>query len=496
MNATKGRHRRSRMLSAGAVVALAAGGAGIYLASASDDARAAGSDPVVVSTTEALEKAFAEAGPGTTIQLRAGTYYPDKSLKSQANGTAKSRITVTAFGAEKAIVDGSKLPEGDWLVAIGGDYWTLSDLTFRKSAGHGVVVTSSTGGVFRNLTTHDNGASGFTLRGDDTNDNLIENLDSYNNYDPENHGQNADGLAVKFGSGSNNRVVGARLFNNADDGVDLWHWESPVRIERSWAYGNGVNRWKDPAFEGNGNGFKLGGGGPAADHVVTDCAAWQNTSNGFTENSNKGALKLQDNTAYANGASGYFFADSATHLTRNLALENDRAANIGSRATAEANSWNTGESKRGEVPAIRGTDDSAARGPRAADGSLPRTDFLDTGTTALGADMNASRGTEPSREAAEPSPVPTEGNQHQDQHQGSAEAPETTPPPTAATSEAPADVAGDDSTGSATQPLGGSGLAVTGSTLPVGMLAGAAAILLGMGTYLLRRRRGSRMPQG
>ncbi|MFF7628864.1 right-handed parallel beta-helix repeat-containing protein [Streptomyces cyaneofuscatus] len=302
MSTSRGRHRRTRTLSAAVAVAVAAGGVGVCPATAPDDASAA--EAVVVSTTAQLEKAFAAAGPGTTIQLRGGTYHPAKSLKSQANGTAQRRITVTAHGTEKAVVDGSKLPKGEWLVAIGGDRWTLSDLTFRNSGARGVVVTSSTGGIFRNLTTHGNGDSGFTLRGEGTTDNLIENLDSYGNYDARNHGQNADGLAVKFGSGTGNKVVGARLYHNADDGIDLWQWASPVRIERSWAYGNGVDRWNDSAFEGNGNGFKLGGGGASAAHVVTGNAAWGNSKHGFTENSNPGALRLHRNTAYANGASG------------------------------------------------------------------------------------------------------------------------------------------------------------------------------------------------
>ncbi|MFB8139216.1 right-handed parallel beta-helix repeat-containing protein [Streptomyces parvus] len=383
MSTSRGRHRRTRTLSAAVAAAVAAGGVGVWAAAAPDDAGAAGA--VVVSTTAQLEKAFAAAGPGTTIQLRGGTYYPAKSLKSQADGTAQRRITVTAHGSEKPVVDGSKLPAGEWLVAIGGDHWTLSGLTFRNSRAHGVVVTSSAGGIFRNLTTHGNGDSGFTLRGEGTRDNLIENLDSYGNYDAKNHGQNADGLAIKFGSGAGNRVVGARLHNNADDGVDLWQWASPVRIERSWAYGNGVNRWKDPAFEGNGNGFKLGGGGASAAHVVTGNAAWDNSKHGFTENSNPGALRLHRNTAYANDASGYYFATSPSRLSRNLALDNATGAvKLSPRVVSAANTWDTGR----ERPAgLRNTDPAGAYGPRRADGSLPATTFLATGTPDIGAQM-------------------------------------------------------------------------------------------------------------
>ncbi|MFH8888155.1 right-handed parallel beta-helix repeat-containing protein [Streptomyces sp. NPDC017949] len=394
MTTNAGRHRRTRTLPVAAVLALTAVAGGVYLAAApgGGEAAAAGSArPVVVSTTAALEQAFAEAGPGTTIQLRGGTYLPARTLKSQADGTPTRRITVTAHGTEKVTVDGSKLPAGEWLTAIGGDHWTLSNLTFRNSPSHGVVLTSSVGGIFRNLRTHGNGDSGFTLRGDGTNDNLIQNLDSYDNHDARTHGQNADGLAIKFGSGTNNKVVGARLWNNADDGLDLWQWASPVRIENSWAYGNGENRWNDPAFEGNGNGFKLGGGGASAAHVVTGNAAWNNRLHGFTENSNPGALILHRNTAYANHADGFFFASSPSRLSRNLAAQNaGGTAKLGHRAVTAANSWDA-KGEGGPFPDgrsfLRDTDATTAYGPRKADGSLPETAFLTTGTEDIGAAM-------------------------------------------------------------------------------------------------------------
>lgn len=141
-----GRHRRTRTLSAAVAVALAAGAGGIYPATAPDHAGAAN--------------------------------YPKSSLKSQRNGTPGQRITVTAYGSEKATIDGSKLPKGQWPAATAGDHWTLSHLTFRNAPSSGVVATSSAGGIFKNLTTHGNGHSGFTLRGDGTTGNLVQNLDS------------------------------------------------------------------------------------------------------------------------------------------------------------------------------------------------------------------------------------------------------------------------------------------------------------------------------
>jgi len=201
---TPGRHRRTRTLSVAAAVALSACGGGVYLGLQSGGAQAAGTT-VTVSTTAQLESAVANAAAGTVIQVHGGTYYPARTLKSTADGTGSARITLTAYGSEKVRIDGSKLAAGSWLAGIYGDYWTVSGLTFQKSPAQGFVATSSVGGVFKNLVTADNGDSGFTLRGDGTTGNLVQNLDSYGNYDRATHGQNADGLAIKFGSGSGNR---------------------------------------------------------------------------------------------------------------------------------------------------------------------------------------------------------------------------------------------------------------------------------------------------
>ncbi|NUR40198.1 MAG: pectate lyase, partial [Streptomyces sp.] len=344
MRQSTGRHRRTRTLSIAAAVAVAAGAGGVYLGLSNGGAEAA-STTVTVSSTAQLESAVKSATAGTVIQVRAGTYYPTATLKSTANGTSSARITLQAYGGEKVRIDGSKLPAGSWLAGIYGDYWTVADLTFQKSPAQGFVATSSVGGVFKNLVTANNGDSGFTLRGDGTTNNLVQNLDSYGNYDPAGHGQNADGIAIKFGSGTGNKVTGARLYNNSDDGLDLWQFSSPVTIEHSWAFGNGKNRWNDSAFEGNGNGYKLGGGGVTVAHVVNNNAAWDNTLNGFTENSNPGAIVLNRNTAYANAEAGFYFATGKARLARNLAVSNKGGlSKLSSSTVSAANNWDSGVS--------------------------------------------------------------------------------------------------------------------------------------------------------
>ncbi|MFG2130131.1 right-handed parallel beta-helix repeat-containing protein [Streptomyces sp. NPDC048751] len=383
MRQSTGRHRRTRTLSIAAAVALSSGAGGVYLGLSNSGAQAA-TTTVTVSSTAQLEAAVRNATAGTVIQVRGGTYYPTATLKSTASGTSSQRITLQAHGGEKVRIDGSKLAAGSWLTGIYGSFWTVQNLTFQNSPAQGFVVTSSTGGIFKNLVTANNGDSGFTLRGDNTVDNLVQNLDSHGNYDPAGHGQNADGIAVKFGSGTGNKVTGARLYNNSDDGLDLWQFSSPVTIEHTWAFGNGRNRWGDSAFEGNGNGFKLGGGGVAVAHIVNNNAAWDNTLNGFTENSNTGAVALNRNTAYANARAGFYFATGKARLARNLAVSNKGGlSKLGRSTVSAANNWDAGVS----TPPFTSTDATSAYGARKADGSLPATVFLTTGSTSTGSPM-------------------------------------------------------------------------------------------------------------
>jgi hypothetical protein len=395
----RGRHRKDRTLPLGTVFIMAAAAAGVYMTMNPGGASAATTDVYVATSGSdsnpgtlaapyrTLAKAISLVAPGTVIYVRGGTYYPTATLKSTVSGTSSQRVTLTAYGSEKVKVDGSGLPSGSWLMGLYANYWTVSGIQFQNSPAQGFVCTSCTGGIFRNLTTNGNGDSGFTLRGDNTVGNLVENLDSYSNYDPAGHGQNADGVAVKFGSGTGNVITGARLYNNSDDGIDLWSWASPVTIEHTWSFGNGKNRWNDPVFQGNGNGFELGGGSPvpAAAHVVDNSAAWDNASNGFTENGNTGAIQLNRTTAYANKASGYIFAASAARLGKNLAVSNSGAsvARSGS-VVSSGNNWDSGV----PTPSFVSTDATTAYGARASDGSLPATTFLTTGSTTIGATMN------------------------------------------------------------------------------------------------------------
>jgi hypothetical protein len=334
-----------------------------------------------------LAKAVSVVKPGQTIAMRGGTYKPGAGLSIKVSGTAGARIVLSNYANEQPVIDAVGVPANQWAIAMQVSYWTVQGLEIKNGKNHPLVCTSCQYATFQRLSVHDNLDTGFTLRGDNTIGNQILNSDFYLNHDDATLGQNADGIAIKFGSGSANLIRGCRMFNNADDGIDLWAFTSPITIESSWAYGNGVNRWHISGWEGNGNGFKLGGGNPVppVKHIVRNNAAWDNTGNGFTENSNAGSLSVTSNTAYRNGSSGFFFKISTSTLTKNLALANKTDAAIGSAASLSGNSWS---GSGWSVAVLRSTDPASAQGARQADGTLPATTFLvNTKDTSIGASM-------------------------------------------------------------------------------------------------------------
>ncbi|MET7902167.1 right-handed parallel beta-helix repeat-containing protein [Streptomyces sp. NPDC005355] len=400
----RGRHRRrkDRTLPLGSAVIVASAVAGVYLTASPQGASAVPTTVYVAahgddshmgtlrSPYRTVEKAFSVAKAGTTIEVRGGTYYPSRTLRSSVSGTPRERVELRPYEAEKVRIDGSRLRTGSSLVSLSADYWTVSGIELRNAPGGGLVCTSCARGVFQNLTTHGNGDTGFTLRGDNTHDNVIRNLDSYGNHDDATGGQRADGIAVTHGSGTGNVITGSRLFDNSDDGLDLWMWASPVTIEHSWAYGNGANRWRIRDFKGDGSGFQLGSDRPAAPspaHLVRSSAAWNNSKSGFDSGGNTGTIRLQRTTAFANRHEGYSFSGSHALLQGNLAVSNGRrCADLGRFAVSRGDNWTPGGPA---TPPLVTTDPTTALGSRRQDGSLPVTSFLVVmDGTALGSTMD------------------------------------------------------------------------------------------------------------
>ncbi|MEV4627282.1 sigma-70 family RNA polymerase sigma factor [Micromonospora sp. NPDC049523] len=322
-----------------------------------------------------LEKATAVVGPGETIALRGGVYRPSRSVEITTSGTADRRIVLSNYRDEKPVVDAARIPAGAPYVNQRASYWTVQGLEVQGAPEHAYVCRSCSYNVFRALSFHDNGQTGLLLRDPDTTGNLVVDSDFFGNHDNPTNGEYADGLGIEYGSGTGNVVRNCRLYENADDGLGLHEFTSPVTIEHTWAYGNGVNRWGIAPFDGDGYGFKLGGGtrpGPV-DHVITGSAAWDNAGYGFTESGNSGALTVRGNTAFRNGKTGFAFERSTSLLRHNLAVGNGRESTLGDGVDAAENSW---DQDGWNAAALLSTDPASALAPRSPDGRLPATTFL------------------------------------------------------------------------------------------------------------------------
>lgn len=64
----------------------------------------------VTAPLKSIQSAIDLAVPGDVVYLRAGTYSPTTNIQIKKNGTSSKPVTVSAYGAEKVIIDGEALP--------------------------------------------------------------------------------------------------------------------------------------------------------------------------------------------------------------------------------------------------------------------------------------------------------------------------------------------------------------------------------------------------
>ncbi|KXH65929.1 hypothetical protein CSAL01_13503 [Colletotrichum salicis] len=173
----------------------------------------------------------------------APTAQPPATKFVSPTGTSTGTGTLDApYGSIQSAV------AGDTVFLRGGTYAPTANVQFDKSGTRTAPIS---------------------LEGASAN-NTVTNLDSYRDRNPRKNGENADGFACKSGAGEGNVLRNARLWDNVNDGLDLFMFGSLVVLEGVYAWGNGYNRWGFAPFEGDGNGFKLGitENPPVADHVA------------------------------------------------------------------------------------------------------------------------------------------------------------------------------------------------------------------------------------
>ncbi|KAH6887473.1 pectate lyase L [Thelonectria olida] len=362
-------------------------------------------DASLTSPLKSIQSAVNKAVAGDTIYLRGGTYSPTTNIQIKKSGTSSKPYTIKAYSTEVPIIDGEALTGTPAAVGAslansdrgilhieGANYWKFYGITLINGP-YGVYHRDSSNNYYERIVTHDNYETGFHMQGSSANNQVVY-LDSYLNRDPRKNGESADGFACKEGSGTGNVLSGARLWNNVDDGLDLWEFKSAITIKDTLSWGNGVNRWGFTDFEGDGNGFKLGGGDAAdigaANHVITNCFAFNNAAKGFTDNSQTGSFTLTRNTAWNNGDVGFKLASSTSTIKNCIAASNKGTTTSSSQITlqgsqsASGNSWQDGTTWKDS--SFSSVDTSLVTQARQSSGKIVASSFLlPTSGKAIGA---------------------------------------------------------------------------------------------------------------
>ena len=315
----------------------------IHVATTGNDANA-GTEAAPLLT---IHKAMEQVQPGDRILIHEGTYVISERIKIPAlNTTPEQRCEMRAWPEEaagKVIIDGSGMnhkTEAEFkmgrciYVNHEANYWTFYGLVLQNAEDNGMKLEGSynivercvfrwnndTGlqiGMYKDwkieeTKTLGGGVPEFNPGYKYCRSNTVINCDAYENDDArtyngsDDHGD-ADGFAVKLFPGPANKFYGCRAWTNSDDNWDLYMVYYPVVIDHCWAYHAGYT--KDGKDVGNGNGFKLGGGGSAGGaafdqstgaHVVTNCVAFENLHKGFDQNNAYEGMYVINCTAWGN----------------------------------------------------------------------------------------------------------------------------------------------------------------------------------------------------
>ena len=181
-----------------------------------------------------IEKAFARLTAGDTLIVLDGTYKLSSPIKLSEfqNGNFASYIKVIAEHPNKAILDFSMMlfNGSNRGIQIDGDYWYFYGIDITGAGDNGMYIGGNNN-IIELCKFYCNRDSGLQLgraNGSYTNikdwpsNNLIKNCTSFDNYDDETYGENADGFAAKLTTGEGNVFDGCIAYRNCDDGWDMY----------------------------------------------------------------------------------------------------------------------------------------------------------------------------------------------------------------------------------------------------------------------------------
>ena len=311
---------------------------------------------------------LSSANPGQTVIFEEGTYKIDVPVFLSNIATASNPITIKAAEGAKVVIDfsGMEFLSTNRGITVSGNYYHIEGLEVVGAGDNGMYISGSYNTI-ENCVFHDNRDTGLQIgRGGSsmvTMDkwpayNLIKNCTSYNNFDDQTGGENADGFAAKLTVGYGNVFDSCIAYRNSDDGWDLFAKQDSGNIGRVILYNcvsfeNGYlyekksevdmnnNPTTDPAYNttlGDGIGFKLGGSIMKGDVLMYNCIAFNNKLHGVGDNSNPGVISVYNTTTYNNCAQ---INEETGQIDPNAKLEEGDTASANFSLARTEDSYNT-----------------------------------------------------------------------------------------------------------------------------------------------------------
>lgn len=366
-----------------------------------------------------LSSGISMLAAGDSLFLLGGQYYMNSELAIKTTGTLTKRTFIGAYTNEKPVFDFRNQPHNKNGVSLKGNYIHLKGITIRYAGYKGLINTGSYN-LMENLDVYGNCDTGIQQKGG--NSNTILNCDSHDNFDFLtmsgnycDYGGNADGFADKqYTNSPGNTYIGCRSWNNSDDGWDFFQRVGgTTTIRNCVCFRNGPqyydisnyarlttdNYWfknfqKDTIVtnangskyscslnhyynNGNGNGFKLGGGSTLHNVTLYNCLSIGNRVKGFDQNSDAGSIQIYNCTSYLNGSNYGFYNNNGYSLViKNCISFPNNISNTfsGSKITSSNNTWLTGYTC--SASDYISLDTTLVLTPRNSDGSLQVTDLL------------------------------------------------------------------------------------------------------------------------
>ncbi len=295
----------------------------IYIApDGKDNAAGTSEDPKALSIV-----LFNNLKPGETVLMKEGTYHSTSRFNVSESGKPDAYITLRPeTETTRVVVDftGMEFNSANRGFQVTADYYHFYGFEVTGAGDNGMYIAGNNN-IVENCMFYKNMDSGLQLgRGfsSDTSinqwpsNNLIKNCTSFYNYDADTMGENADGFAAKLTVGYGNVFDGCIAYRNSDDGWDLYAKQDSgcigtVIIKNCLSFENGFLPIARTAPDGvtvtydttngDGIGFKLGGGVMEGDVIVENCIAFNNKFHGFSDNSNPGFIRMKNCTAVNNG---------------------------------------------------------------------------------------------------------------------------------------------------------------------------------------------------